>query len=204
MKVGVAGQGAFGVKHIEAIKNIPGIEIITLTGGNQAATEEVAKEVQHSALDWRSGREPEAAGSGSRDSGHAHANARRSGRTVHARRQARTDRNSDGRFAGGFRAHPEGAKGDRPDRYGGPHAPLQSQPSVDPQAHHGRRVEGPADERADVLFPAHQYECRRQAAQLDGSSAVAPRLPYRGSVRVSDRAKTFPNASRWKGRTIRN
>jgi len=43
MKVGVAGQGAFGVKHIEAIQNIPGIEIITLSGGNQAATEEVAK-----------------------------------------------------------------------------------------------------------------------------------------------------------------
>jgi predicted homoserine dehydrogenase-like protein len=36
MKVGVAGQGAFGVKHIEAIQNIPGIEIITLSGGNQA------------------------------------------------------------------------------------------------------------------------------------------------------------------------
>jgi 2-hydroxy-4-carboxymuconate semialdehyde hemiacetal dehydrogenase len=43
MKVGVAGQGAFGVKHIEAIQNIPGIEIITLSGGNQVATEEVAK-----------------------------------------------------------------------------------------------------------------------------------------------------------------
>ncbi len=43
MKVGVAGQGAFGVKHIDAIQNIPGIEIITLSGGNQAATEEVAK-----------------------------------------------------------------------------------------------------------------------------------------------------------------
>jgi 2-hydroxy-4-carboxymuconate semialdehyde hemiacetal dehydrogenase len=43
MKVGVAGQGAFGVKHIEAIQNIPGIEIITLSGGNQTATEEVAK-----------------------------------------------------------------------------------------------------------------------------------------------------------------
>jgi len=43
MKVGVAGQGAFGVKHIEAIQNIPGIEVITLTGGNQAATAEVAK-----------------------------------------------------------------------------------------------------------------------------------------------------------------
>jgi 2-hydroxy-4-carboxymuconate semialdehyde hemiacetal dehydrogenase len=43
MKVGVAGQGAFGVKHIEAIQNIPGIEIITLAGGSPAATEEVAK-----------------------------------------------------------------------------------------------------------------------------------------------------------------
>jgi 2-hydroxy-4-carboxymuconate semialdehyde hemiacetal dehydrogenase len=43
MKVGVAGQGAFGVKHIEAIQNIPGIDVVTLTGGNQAATEEVAK-----------------------------------------------------------------------------------------------------------------------------------------------------------------
>src|SRR5690348_16693441 len=43
MKVGVAGQGAFGVKHLEAVAAIPGIEVITLTGGNQTATEEVAK-----------------------------------------------------------------------------------------------------------------------------------------------------------------
>jgi 2-hydroxy-4-carboxymuconate semialdehyde hemiacetal dehydrogenase len=43
MKVGVAGQGAFGVKHLEAMANIPGIEVITLTGGNPAGTEEVAR-----------------------------------------------------------------------------------------------------------------------------------------------------------------
>jgi len=43
MKIGVAGQGAFGIKHLEGIQNIPGIEVITLTGGNQAATEQVAK-----------------------------------------------------------------------------------------------------------------------------------------------------------------
>src|SRR5690349_23092334 len=43
MKIGIAGQGAFGIKHLEAIANIPGIEVITLTGGNQTATEEVAK-----------------------------------------------------------------------------------------------------------------------------------------------------------------
>jgi 2-hydroxy-4-carboxymuconate semialdehyde hemiacetal dehydrogenase len=43
MKVGVAGQGAFGVKHLEAMANIPGIEVITLSGGNQVTTGEVAK-----------------------------------------------------------------------------------------------------------------------------------------------------------------
>ncbi len=43
MKVGVAGQGAFGVKHLEAMAVIPGIEVITLTGGNQVTTGEVAR-----------------------------------------------------------------------------------------------------------------------------------------------------------------
>jgi 2-hydroxy-4-carboxymuconate semialdehyde hemiacetal dehydrogenase len=43
VKVGVAGQGAFGVKHLEALANIPGIEVTTLTGGNQTATAEVAR-----------------------------------------------------------------------------------------------------------------------------------------------------------------
>jgi 2-hydroxy-4-carboxymuconate semialdehyde hemiacetal dehydrogenase len=43
MKVGLAGQGAFGVKHLEAIQNIPGIEVITLTGSRKETAEEVAK-----------------------------------------------------------------------------------------------------------------------------------------------------------------
>ena len=43
MKVCLAGQGAFGVKHLEAMANIPGIEVVTLTGGSPASTEEVAK-----------------------------------------------------------------------------------------------------------------------------------------------------------------
>ena len=41
MKVGLAGQGAFGIKHLEAIRNIPGIEVVTLTGGNQESTREL-------------------------------------------------------------------------------------------------------------------------------------------------------------------
>jgi 2-hydroxy-4-carboxymuconate semialdehyde hemiacetal dehydrogenase len=43
MKVGVAGQGAFGQKHLDALAKIPGIEVVTLAGGNPASTEEVAK-----------------------------------------------------------------------------------------------------------------------------------------------------------------
>src|ERR1700733_15056749 len=43
MKVALAGQGAFGIKHLEAMANIPGIEVVSLAGGSPASTEEVAK-----------------------------------------------------------------------------------------------------------------------------------------------------------------
>ncbi|MFT3905298.1 MAG: Gfo/Idh/MocA family oxidoreductase [Steroidobacteraceae bacterium] len=43
MKICMAGQGAFGVKHLEAIRNIPGIEVVTLAGGSPDSTREVAE-----------------------------------------------------------------------------------------------------------------------------------------------------------------
>jgi 2-hydroxy-4-carboxymuconate semialdehyde hemiacetal dehydrogenase len=43
MKVLMVGQGAFGQKHLEAIANISGIEVVSLAGGSAAPTEEVAK-----------------------------------------------------------------------------------------------------------------------------------------------------------------
>jgi len=43
MKVCVAGQGAFGQKHLEGIQNIKGIEVVSLVGGNPASTKEVAQ-----------------------------------------------------------------------------------------------------------------------------------------------------------------
>src|SRR5215475_6778052 len=43
MKICVAGQGAFGQKHLDALKRIPDVEITSLVGGNQDATAEVAK-----------------------------------------------------------------------------------------------------------------------------------------------------------------
>jgi 2-hydroxy-4-carboxymuconate semialdehyde hemiacetal dehydrogenase len=39
----MAGQGAFGIKHLEAIRNIPGIEVVTLAGGSADSTKEVAQ-----------------------------------------------------------------------------------------------------------------------------------------------------------------
>ncbi|HLF79605.1 MAG TPA: Gfo/Idh/MocA family oxidoreductase [Dehalococcoidia bacterium] len=43
MKVCIAGQGAFGQRHIEACAEIPGIEVVTLAGGNPAGTEAIAR-----------------------------------------------------------------------------------------------------------------------------------------------------------------
>ena len=43
MRICVAGQGAFGQKHLDALKRIPEAEVVSLIGGNQDATTEVAR-----------------------------------------------------------------------------------------------------------------------------------------------------------------
>jgi 2-hydroxy-4-carboxymuconate semialdehyde hemiacetal dehydrogenase len=42
MKVCLAGQGAFGVKHLEAMAQIDGIEVVTIAGGSAELTAQVA------------------------------------------------------------------------------------------------------------------------------------------------------------------
>jgi 2-hydroxy-4-carboxymuconate semialdehyde hemiacetal dehydrogenase len=53
MKVVMAGQGAFGVKHLEAIAKIEGVEVVSLAGGSEGSTREVAKRfgISHWTLD---------------------------------------------------------------------------------------------------------------------------------------------------------
>ena len=46
MNVALAGQGAFGVKHLEAIRNIAGIKVISLAGGRAETTQAVAEKFQ--------------------------------------------------------------------------------------------------------------------------------------------------------------
>ena len=43
MKLVVAGQGAFGIKHIEALQKIPDVEVVSLAGGSIDTTREVAQ-----------------------------------------------------------------------------------------------------------------------------------------------------------------
>jgi 2-hydroxy-4-carboxymuconate semialdehyde hemiacetal dehydrogenase len=43
MKIALAGQGAFGIRHLEALAKIPEAEVISLAGGRAAGTEDVAK-----------------------------------------------------------------------------------------------------------------------------------------------------------------
>lgn len=44
MKICLAGQGAFGIKHLEAISKIDGVEVVTLAGGSPQSTAEVARQ----------------------------------------------------------------------------------------------------------------------------------------------------------------
>jgi 2-hydroxy-4-carboxymuconate semialdehyde hemiacetal dehydrogenase len=43
LKVALGGQGAFGTKHLDGIKRIPGIEVISLAGGRPESTKAVAE-----------------------------------------------------------------------------------------------------------------------------------------------------------------
>jgi 2-hydroxy-4-carboxymuconate semialdehyde hemiacetal dehydrogenase len=43
MKICLAGEGAFGLKHLEALANIDGVEVVSLAGGNAEATRRVAE-----------------------------------------------------------------------------------------------------------------------------------------------------------------
>ena len=43
MKILMAGQGAFGVKHLDGLKNIDGVEVVSLVGGRPETTKEVAE-----------------------------------------------------------------------------------------------------------------------------------------------------------------
>jgi len=55
MKICLAGQGAFGIKHLEALSKIEGIEVVSLAGGRPETTRQVAEKwkIPHWTTDFR-------------------------------------------------------------------------------------------------------------------------------------------------------
>ncbi len=53
IRVVLAGAGAFGVKHLEGIRNIDGVEVVSLVGRDRAKTQEVASKfgIEHVATE---------------------------------------------------------------------------------------------------------------------------------------------------------
>jgi 2-hydroxy-4-carboxymuconate semialdehyde hemiacetal dehydrogenase len=53
MRVCLVGHGAFGIKHLEAMEKIPGVEVISIVGSNEAAARETAREweIPHATTD---------------------------------------------------------------------------------------------------------------------------------------------------------
>src|SRR5215208_7022177 len=53
IKVALAGAGAFGIKHIEGIRNIEGVEVVSVVGRELDKTKEVASKygIGHVATD---------------------------------------------------------------------------------------------------------------------------------------------------------
>jgi len=53
MKIVMVGQGAFGQKHLDGLRNIKGVEVVSLAGGNPESTAAVAKKygIPHSTSD---------------------------------------------------------------------------------------------------------------------------------------------------------
>jgi predicted dehydrogenase len=94
IKVALAGAGAFGIKHIEAIQNIDGVEVVSLVSRDLGKTREVAAKygIAHTSI----GRQLGAARSRRGDPVHTDPDARSANHRLSESRQACAVRDSAG------------------------------------------------------------------------------------------------------------
>jgi predicted dehydrogenase len=76
INVALAGAGAFGIKHLDAIKLIPDVKVISLVSRELGKTQEVADKYGIAARHHRPGRQPGDPGGRCRHPVHADADAR--------------------------------------------------------------------------------------------------------------------------------
>ena len=196
IKIVVAGVGAFGQKHLDAVQTHRRRRSGVGRGATTRTHRRGRAQVWRAARHHGSRRSAGAPGRHCRHPVHADAVACRADAAMPERRQTRAGGDSTGGFArrrAGRRRSRE-ALGAR--LHGGAHAPLQSLAPVAASAHRRRRDRDPADGRADVLLPAHQHERAGSAAFLDRSPAVASRGAHRRPVPLPD---AFGNRARERG-----
>ena len=160
IKVALAGAGAFGIRHLDAMKRIDGVEVVSLVGRELPRTQEVATRygIAHATTrleDSLAIAEIDAVVLATPTPMHA-AQAiacLRAGKHVQVEiplADSWRDAQARARPGGDVRSHP----------------PLQPQSPVGAPAHPGRRVPSPADGCADLLLSAQQHQRAGPAAQL--------------------------------------
>jgi 2-hydroxy-4-carboxymuconate semialdehyde hemiacetal dehydrogenase len=188
IKVALAGAGAFGIKHLDAIKNIDGVEVVSLVsrGSSRRRRSPPSTASATSPPTW-----PRAWPATDVDAvilctpTQMHA-----AQAIACLRPASTCRSrSRWPTAGPTRQAWSAAQ-----RETGLVAMVGHTRRFNPShqwVHNDRRGElkHPADGRADLLLPPHQHERARPAAQLDRPPAVAPRRAHRRPVRLPDRRR---------------
>ena len=185
LNICLAGAGAFGIKHLDALAKIDGVRVTSLVGRLREPTEEVAKKygVGHVTTDL--------AESLARNDVDAvilctptqmHAS---QALACLAAGQARAGRDPACRPARRRRGGRRGAEARGPGSDGRPHPPLQPEPPVGAPAHRRGRAQRPADGRADLLLPPPEHQRPRPAAFVDGPPAVASRGAHGRPVRVA-------------------
>ena len=200
IKVALAGAGAFGIKHLDGIKNIDGVEVVSLISRDLDKTKESGRQVRHRPRHHQTRRQPGAQGSGRRHPVHAHADARRADPGLPEGGQARAGRDSAGR-------QPQGRE---------EVVALQKQTGLVAMCGHTRRF-NPSHQYVNKKITAGEFNIQQmdvqtyffrrtnmnalgQATQLDRPPAVAPRRPHRGPVRLPvrqpHRARPMPCRAR--------
>ena len=187
MRIALAGAGAFGIKHLDALTAIDGVTVTSVVSRRLEQAEEVARKYGAAA------RRPPTSTKRSP--------ATTSTPSSSARRPSCTRSSRSPRMRAGKHVQVEipladsWADAEAVDR-------CSARPGLVCMVGHTRRFNpshqwihrrivrrravDPADGRADLLLPTYQHERARAAAQLDRPPAVAPRRAHRGPVPVPD------------------
>ena len=184
INVALAGAGAFGIKHLDAIKAIDGVKVISLVGRDLAKTKEVARKygIPHVTTDLADSlriEEVDAVILCTPTPMHASQALACLAAGKHVQVEIPLcDSLQDGQaVVAAARTSGKVAMCGHTRRFNPSHQWVR-------QRILKRRAQHPADERADLLLPAHEHERARPAAQLDRPPAVAPRRAHRRPVRL--------------------